>query len=951
MKFLLSIIVLFSISVHNVYPIWQRNIINYERSVYQGGFQNWDLTQAENGWIYFANSRGLLEFDGVFWNLYPVKNKVIRSVKIIDDKIYIGSNAEFGYFEADSNGKMIYHSLSENLERGWGDIWSVAQIKDEIYFLTDYSIFILTEDGSIKNVSSKVKIDYCSTTINECLYIASTEGLFYLDDNKTLQQLTSSNALIGEKIVGLHEYEGKILLATARAGIYIIDNDKCEKVKSIADDFILRNQLFCTALNGSKMLLGSVQSGAFLFDLKVSGYKEVFNLDNGLRNNTILHAMFDRKGNLWLGLDKGIAYLDMQSPVRPLFAVNSPIGTGYCSIVFNNEIYLGTNQGLYKLDEKGSYKMITNSEGQIWSLNIIDNQLFSAGDNGVLVISPHSVQKINVMGVWGLERLSSDENVIIAGTYSGFRLIEKNNGRWSTVKHVEGFNSSARGFIEDEVKNTFWTANSSGDIYRVTIDPKEAKFVDEKCYKLPGQVVGDNTFFRKIYNNIVICGSRGIFQYSRVSDEFIPYPQLESTLDGHEYYDFLNVDTQNNIWFVTDKTLKMQAFREGNYVSKPIVFGLENDLIDASENVTLVDPMTAIVAVDKAFLKIDLNNVENYENTSGVWIRKVSIASNDSVVSYNGMGNDIEIPYNQNSVNIYFSATEYSYGSEVLYSYRLKGLDSQWSAPSYQNMKEYSHLNEGNYTFEVKAFLSGDEEQIQTAAISFRILPPWYRSIWALFAYLLLFMLFIFFLYKMTIKKQKLIMKKKAEEFEMQSKVFERQRIQKDQEIYKLQNENLQANLNYKTQELNGYILNLIRKNEMLEEVKNEVLNISKALDENKQSSVIKQKVVKLTSQINSNIEKDKDFEMFQSNFNLLHKDFFRLLEEHYPGLTRNDKILSAYLKMNLTSKEIAPLLNISVRGVEVNRYRLRKKMNLGREVNLSEFMQNLSDVSTDKEK
>lgn len=98
-----------------------------------------------------------------------------------------------------------------------------------------------------------------------------------------------------------------------------------------------------------------------------------------------------------------------------------------------------------------------------------------------------------------------------------------------------------------------------------------------------------------------------------------------------------------------------------------------------------------------------------------------------------------------------------------------------------------------------------------------------------------------------------------------------------------------------------------------------------------------------MISLINSNIEHDKDFEIFKSNFDLIHQDFFKVLGQKYPQLSKNDKVLCAYLKMNLSTKEIAPFLNITVRGVEIMRYRLRKKMNLDREVNLSEFMQNLT--------
>ena len=125
----------------------------------------------------------------------------------------------------------------------------------------------------------------------------------------------------------------------------------------------------------------------------------------------------------------------------------------------------------------------------------------------------------------------------------------------------------------------------------------------------------------------------------------------------------------------------------------------------------------------------------------------------------------------------------------------------------------------------------------------------------------------------------------------------------------------------------------------MLENVKKGVFTISKAIDDNKPSITIKQKVMSLISQINHNIEHDKDFDVFQSNFNVLHSDFFNALEKRYSNLTRNEKVLCAYLKMNLSSKEIASLLNITIRGVEVSRYRLRKKLEIDKDINLNDFM------------
>lgn len=950
MKYFVCVIFLYFVSFLSVFPVWQRNIVNYSRSIYQAGFQNWMVTQAENGWMYFANSKGLLEFDGVYWNLYPVNNKIMRVVKIIDDKIYIGANTEFGYFKKNSIGELIYHSLSENIETNWGAIWNITELGEQIYFLTDYNIFIYSkEDGKIINIPTTIKVDYCSKVIQDRLYIASTDGLFFLNEQNDLELTPSTELFKGMKIVGLQGYKDGIVVTTARGGLYFVSKNKSERISTIANTFIQRNQLFCSAISGSKMVLGSVQNGALLFDLESSDYIETFNLNNGLNNNTVLNVIFDKDQSLWLGLDKGIAYIDLNSPIKPMFAVNSPIGTGYCSILYNNQLYLGTNQGLYKVDKAGNYQMIKDSEGQIWSLKIIGNQLFSSGDNGIMVISPNSIYKIPLMGVWGIEPLSANENAILAGTYSGFSVLTREGGQWRYTRNVSGFSNSVRGFMEDDTPNNFWTANATGDVYKVSIDFQSGKVTGQKTYKLGNSKVGENTFFRKIQNNLVICGEDGLYQYSRISDEFIPYPQLESTLDGHKYYDFLDIDHSGNIWFVSDKKLKMKASSNGDYSSGIITWGLENDLIDNSENVTLLDPTSAIVSVDKAFVNINLAELQNSKDEVNIWIRK--LVANDSIINYdNTQVESIEIPYTSNTVKIYFSSTLYPYAWDVLYSYRLKNMETDWSSPTWLIMKEYTNLPEGDYTFEVKAILSDSEDSGPITSISFTILPPWYRSTWAYFFYTIVFVVFIVILYAKTIKKQKRIIKEKAREMETQSKLYEQERILKNKEIYELQNENLRTNLNYKTQELTGYILNLIRKNEMLEEVKKGVVSISKALDENKEHSTIRQRVLRLVTQINNNIEHDKDFDMFQSNFNLLHKDFFKLLEEKYPGLTRNDKILCAYLKMNLSSKEIAPLLNISIRGVEVNRYRLRKKMNLERDINLVEFLQSLSIANSPDE-
>ncbi|MDR0667668.1 MAG: hypothetical protein LBF90_03500 [Prevotellaceae bacterium] len=916
-------------------PDWQRKIINFERNQYKAGFQTWMITQIDNGWIYAANSQGLLEFDGVSWSLYPIRNEIVRSLKIIDGRIFVGGSSEYGFFEPDQTGRLTYHSLSAGVKKWGGEIWNILTSDARTYFVSERHILIYNDTTLVKIIVAKQKIDY-SCTIDARLYIGTPAGLFFLHDDQ-LVFLPSSAGLRNSKFVGLLPYADKLLAVTAGDGLYLLDDRTLVPYRSTADDFIRHNRLFSVTMAGSKIVLGSVQHGAFVFDWQQPDYREWFGLHNGLNNNTILCTCFDKDQNLWLGLDKGVSYIDLNSPTRPLFATLSPIGTGYCSAVYRNRLYFGTNQGLYTAAPDGAYPLVPGSEGQIWSMEQIDHSLFCSGDNGIVVIPPNGdTYKINLSGVWEVHPLAAHPSKLIAATYAGLCILEKKNGRWALAYMIPDFFYSSKGLLEDDECGSFWIVNAADQIQKIRFNPEMTAIVDAKVY--PGTSCGANRHFRRIDNNILICAKDGIYQYSRLSDCFIRHTQLEAMLDGQKYYEYLTIDPMKNIWFVSGAQLKVLPFKNGQYLPAYNT-GLSDELINHYENVCLLDTTVAIVSADNAFMKVDFSKTSPLPPVP-TCIREFSSTKNDSVISYNNAPRTAVLPYSQNSVIIRFAAAAFPLRSDVLYSCRLKGIDEDWGSPSPNTFKEYTNLHEGRYTFEVRAIVDGYTQEEHVAALEFEIRPPWRRSTAAFVVYVLLSLLAGSIVYRKTIGKQKKIIRLKRQELISQTRRHREETKVKDQEISALQTQNLQTELKFKTQELSGYILNVIRKNEMLEEVRKSAFGISRSIDERKDLQVIKQKVNRLISQINTNIANDNDFKVFESNFNLIHQDFLTLLEENFPQLSRSEKILCAYLKMNLSSKEIAPLLNITVRSVEVNRYRLRKKMNLSRDVNLSEYLQ-----------
>jgi DNA-binding CsgD family transcriptional regulator len=278
-------------------------------------------------------------------------------------------------------------------------------------------------------------------------------------------------------------------------------------------------------------------------------------------------------------------------------------------------------------------------------------------------------------------------------------------------------------------------------------------------------------------------------------------------------------------------------------------------------------------------------------------VRMIKTTDNQSFVP----GEDLSFAFGHNSLEFQFAQPFFEH--PVRFSWFLEGFSKSWSPWAFLSEKEFTNLPSGRYTFRVRSEAGGAE-----AVVGFRIEPPWYRSGWAFGGYALLFLGLMWLL----------------EVYNRRRLERQRQRLEteKEREILVLEVEN-------KSRELSNAAFNLIRKNEALQSLKDNLLD-----SKNEPRSLSK-----IVREIDAHLEGDHDWEIFEESFNRVHDDFFKRLMQVYPDLTPGDLRLAAYLKMNLSSKEIAPLLNISIRGIENKRYRLRKKLGLSEEANLTEFI------------
>ena len=941
----------------------QPSVRNYNRKVSMAGTQNWHIIQQRNDWMYFANNMGLLEFDGNRWTTYPIKNYTnVRSLLNDDhtDRIYAGAFNEFGYYDRNNSGILMYHSLIDKIkpaDRNFTEIWNIHKIENAFYFQGDKEIFCYKENKMTRFYFNS-KID-CSAVMNNSLVISNTQdGPSFLNGNM-FTKFPNAEVLKNKKICAILPFEKtKILFVTDFYGLFVFNGENVEPFKTDIDAFLSENQVFCATIEGSKLALGTVRDGLVVKDL-INNTNIFTNTFSGLQNNTILSVAFDHQHNLWLGLDKGIDYVLINSPIYDLMGNSQLVGAGYSSFIRNNILYLGTNQGLYTTSyplrnspNPLPVKLLPKMQGQVWSLSSIDNTIFCGTDHGAFIINDNNVEQIpGILGTWGFRELHHSPGCILGCSYQGFFILKKINGTWKLSNFLKGFTDTS-GMFEEDNDGCIWFNHWIKGVSKLTLNAGLDSISKIEFFNLPliFPTNRDNTLYR-LRNKIIFSTQSGFFTYNEVSKRIERSHELQNIFGVPTHSIKLNESANGDLWCSSFSFIGA-AFKQKNnkYILDTLSFStLKNKLISGFEHFNFINDSNIIVSTEDGFSWVDLSKINKDKSIFKVSIRNVYLTNgNDSIVSgYQSFQSDNRIPEFEsmhNSIRFEYVAPEYRNEVSVLYSYLLDNYDSKWSSFTPANSKEYTKLKKGTYTFRVRAKSLLEAEPVETS-YKFTILPPWYESKMALLVYFILFSLFIYQLFilikKRSEKGAREMEAQKEVELKEQEKRFEAEAKEKRKEIIELKNQRLHYDLRHKAQELASSTMNLIRKNEVLLDISQNLTKVASVINDISEPKLILKEINKMQNDIKQNIEHDNNWKRFAENFDLVYENYLMRLSERFPNLTISDKKLCAYLKMDLSSKDIAPLLNMSFRSVEMSRYRLRKKMELDRDINLSEFLQN----------
>ncbi|MER0438795.1 triple tyrosine motif-containing protein [Emticicia sp. W12TSBA100-4] len=899
------------------------DLYNYSHQSYKAHRQNWGIAQNPiNYFMYFANTKGLLEFDGTQWTTYELPAKqIVRSV-VCDKKgrIYTGALGEFGYWERNEKGLLKYYSLKSKIKESFfnqEEVWHILDTPDGVFFQS-FALIYLYKNNTVQKLTAPGNILFVFEVNRRYFIDVLDKGLFEIINNQFVF-VPKSEFLKKESVHTILPLNAKnaFLIGTNR-GLYQFDGENFKTFNPQTQSFIQQNQLNAgIRLKNGDFVFGTILNGVILTDAN-GNIKEKFSQKNGLQNNTVLSLKSDSDGNVWMGLDNGIAMLALSSPFKYFEDIEGELGTVFDAAIFQNHLFLATNHGVFYtslINPNRQFSLVPNTQSQTWDLEVIDNQLFCGHNNGTFRIENLRATPIStITGGLVIKHLKAFPDYLIQGTYTKLCIYKKDlSGKWAFSHTIDNFSAPIKQLEEASNGEIFVNTLNNG-IFRLKLSADLRKIASEKQIKL--DFLPKN--LAKVNQQIILTTDKSSLVFNEKSQKFEDFRPLNEK----KYLQKIFPISAQEQWYLQANGAFGRISEKKEWLELP----LKKDSWVTDYESLLAFDSTFFFCKENGFTILNRSDISSLLGLKGrkPLIKSIKVDGFEElnmIFENNSSSDDFEFRHNQNTLRFSFSSTDFS--SSVKYAYWLENNMSHWSEFTENYEKEFNNLPAGNYVLHLRTNTSNEE-----TILKFTINDPWYWNFWSKFLYILLFVGLYFYLYKLHLKRldeqnKRLLLEKEEE--------LHKKEEQNRQEIIRLRNEQLEQDVVRKSEELANSTMQLIKKNELLQKLKSE----SQQIETQTKAGSLNQ-IIKL---IDNNIASGHDWQIFEQNFNRVHEEFFKKLLEKFPDLTPGDLKLSAYLRMNLSSKEIAQLLNITYRSVELKRYRLRKKLNLETEENLVEWL------------
>ena len=946
MKYYISLLFLFFIALGSLQAQslnrddlhFTPRLTNFSGLDFKANEQFYDMVEGDDGMLYFGNNDGVLIYDGERWQkvVLPNNSAATSLVKSNKGDIYVGGYNELGQVKKDSLGNYVFASLKDKFKPdgvNFEYLWQAHAFNNVLLFRSFGELLMISDKG-ITSIRPKNFFSFSGLVNGEFFAMDFGIGLMKFNaEKKGLDPVLNDNPVDLNGISSFLPSKDKnsFYAPTKSGNIYKVDLEKKEAFiwKSIFEEG--QDEIFSAIKFKDSYLLGTRSSAVHV--LNESG--ELIKNHQGF--SEIMNASFVNfyvsGNNLWILKNNGLSFLEFDMPAFHLFN-KAPV---YDILLEKEQIYLATSAGLYysefdlsrNVNYNPRFSKIEGLEGQVWSVQNYKDRIFVSGHNGLFLLEKGKLTSFNVQdSFWKVLPISNTSDRFLATSYNGLYVLNHKDGKWSLDNKINGFDESSRDIIEGDTPNTFWICHGYKGVFRLKIEAgfdraySVEHFTDKNGLESPF-----NVNVTRYDGEIIFTTNTGIFTYNESKGIFVPFEPLNRILDPE--FNTTRIEKEGDrTWFVQNDEFGYFENDESQELQKSLFLNIKGKLERSNESfVPLNDKRVLIGANDGLYLY--QTKAEDDPKIYKTFISSVSYHSDN----LNGwidlpLKGAAILPRNIEVLRFEFAVPGMSVAEKKQYQYLLEGIDNDWSEWSENSFKEYTFLEPGAYQLKVRSRNMigqvGDEK-----IYAFEIPRAWYETEWTKFSLFILILLIATALY-LVIKKSVKNKIQKEKNIALKAKrllQLEIEQLKLKQESYQIaqQKDKLEEDLLAQQKELANYTMLLVKKKEIIFSIYEELKLFSKSM---KQSNDRK-RIISILSTIRQHRIGEEYMEVFDVNFERVHGDFFSRLLVVSPELTKRELRICAFVKMDLSNKEIAPLLNISARGVETARYRVRKKLNI----------------------
>lgn len=921
---------------------------NFTPADYKAGIQNIDFAQNRDMTLFVANNLGILSYNGKTWERHALQTGKKQRALAFDEKtnrLYFGSQGTFGYFDGDWNMVSLVQAIPPNAP-DFDEVWDVFLLNAKVYFCTFQGIYVY--DGQTITVLAQEDGFNRTFLANGKLFAQSRHGQLFEIKGQELSVPTYLHNSSSETIAGVIAQEGGYLLIYNSGRIEFATSfgisTKYAGLGQVLQGKYVNHVL---QLSDSRLAISTQTAGLFLFDLQKQTIENITTQD-GLLSNACLRAFQDHSGNLWVGMQNGIALIDINSPMRFINQEINIQGSGYEACQGQEGTYYTTSNGIYFLAKNAAKSIfLKGTEGPAYGMQNIAGKLYAGHHTGLFLLANGKAKRIAYThGLWQVKQLQANPEYAIGGTYSGLYLFRINgNIELQGVGKIGGFEETSR-FFEEDREGKIWVGQFYKGLYQLSLSPDLTAVHVDKITVGQGLPEAEQIILSRIDNELYLGTPKGIYMIDQANKRIVKSEAFSKVIGTQQVY-LLVQDNQKNVHVYTEELAGFfKQISAGNYAFIPsslfqLRYAFNNDLL----NVSVHTGDGVLFNANEGFIRYRPELENRLSAEKPLMVSKVVNVAEDSVLYARKpfelkQDNSVQLTVSYRAKVLQFEVEAFQFNevSNQQFRYYLKGFDEGYGEWTHATTKEYTNLKEGDYEFNVqtKNYLG---EIISSRPVYLKVHPPFHRSLWAQILYVALGVMALLMVSRLQKRRYKLKAQevedaKQRELIKKQQELIEIER-QKEQAVLQMEEDQMKSELRHLNNQLAASTMNLVVKNEFMETIKGELEEVKR-----KGKSVeTKQALEKIVREIDTTLRLQEDWKQFEYHFDQVHGDFLNRLREHFHELTPNEQKLCALLRLNLSTKEISNMMSISLRGVEIARYRLRKKLGLDAGQNLSKFI------------